>query len=70
MLFLDGVVDQSILLVFRSLPPPGHGDLQTLVETISRRVGAYLEREGLLVRDIDNTVPYTWTSRMIPLWTT
>lgn len=29
--------------------------LEVLIQTISQRVGAFLEREGLLVRDIENT---------------
>ena len=56
MLFLDGVyLTSESPLAFRRPPPPDHGELQNLVDTISRRVGAYLEREGLLVRDMDDT---------------
>jgi hypothetical protein len=56
MLFLDGVylIDHE-QPVFRRLPAPGPQSLEQLIHTISQRVGAYLEREGLLVRDIENT---------------
>ena len=56
MLFLDGVylIDRE-LPVFRQLSAPRPQALEQLIHTISQRVGAYLEREGLLVRDIENT---------------
>jgi len=56
MLFLDGVylIDREPP-VFRRLSAPRPQALEALIHTISQRVGAYLEREGLLVRDIENT---------------
>jgi len=56
MLFLDGVylIDRE-QPVFRRLPAPRPQALEQLIQTISQRVGAFLEREGLLVRDIENT---------------
>lgn len=56
MLFLDGVylIDREPS-VFRRLPAPRPQALEQLIHTISQRVGAFLEREGLLVRDIENT---------------
>ena len=41
--------------MFRRLPAPPPQALELLLQTISQRVGAYLERKGLLVRDIENT---------------
>ncbi len=56
MLFLDGVyVIGEEGLVFRRVRPPIRRSLEHLVQTIGQRVGAYLERRGLLVRDIENT---------------
>jgi len=56
MLFLDGVyLTGHEPPVFRRLPAPRPQALEGLIHTISQRVGAYLEREGLLVRDIENT---------------
>ena len=56
MLFLDGVylIDRKPP-IFRRLPAPGPRAQEELIHTISQRVGAYMEREGLLVRDIENT---------------
>ena len=52
MLFLDGVyVIGRESLVFRSVCPPSPTVLELLVQIISQRVGRYLERQGLLVRD-------------------
>ena len=56
MLFLDGVyLTGREQPVFRRLPAPRPQALEQLIQTISQRVGAFLEREGLLVRDIENT---------------
>ena len=56
MLFLDGVyLTGREQPVFRRLPAPRPQALEALIQTISQRLGAYLEREGLLVRDIENT---------------
>ncbi|MEO2176122.1 MAG: hypothetical protein ABGY96_18725, partial [bacterium] len=56
MLLLDGVyVVDSECPVFRRMVVPRPKALERLVQVISQRVGAYLEREGLLVRNIDNT---------------
>lgn len=41
--------------MFRRLPAPSPQALEGLIQTISQRIGSYLEREGLLVRDIDNS---------------
>jgi len=56
MLFLDGVyLTHHEHPVFRRVPAPRPQALEALIQTISQRVAAYLEREGLLVRDIENT---------------
>ncbi len=56
MLLLDGLylINREQPL-FRRLPAPRPQALEALIQTISQRVGAYLEREGLLVRDIENS---------------
>ena len=42
-------------LTFRRLPPPTVAALEKLVHVISQRVGRALERQGLLVRDLENS---------------
>jgi hypothetical protein len=41
--------------MFHRLPPPSPRALEALIQSISQRIGAFLERQGLLVRDIENT---------------
>lgn len=41
--------------MFRGLPGPRPQALEGLIQSINQRVGTRLEREGLLVRDIENT---------------
>jgi hypothetical protein len=56
MLVLDGVdVPRHDALTFRRVSAPSRNELDALIERISHRVGRYLERAGLLVRDIDNS---------------
>ena len=56
MLFLDGVyVTSGERLSFRRVPPPTVAALEKLVLVISERVGRALERQGLLVRDFENS---------------
>ena len=56
MLFLDGVyVTRGERLTFRRVPPPTVVALENLVYLISKRVGRALERQGLLVRDVENS---------------
>ncbi len=55
-LFLDGVyVTSGERLRFRPVPPPTVAALEKLVRGISERVGRVLERQGLLVRDLENS---------------
>lgn len=55
MLILDGVYatgsDAAQAPLFRRAPAPTATQLQYLLERISQRIGRYLERQGLLVRD-------------------
>ena len=56
MLFLDGVyMVNQCSPVFRRNKPPEKEALAPLMETISRRIGSYLERAGLLIRDMENS---------------
>ncbi len=57
MLFLDGVyVDRHDGSArFRWVSSPSPRELTQLTQTIARRVGRYLERQGLLERDAENS---------------
>ncbi len=57
MLFLDGVyVDrQDGSARFHRVDSPTSQELARLTQTIARRVGRYLERQGLLERDAENS---------------
>jgi hypothetical protein len=44
---------------------PDKAELESLVHTLSERVGKYLERRGLLVRDMDNS--YLVNDRFWPI---
>ena len=56
MLFLDGVyVTSTDALTFRRVNAPSRAELDALIERIGHRVGRYLERAGLLVRDAENS---------------
>jgi ribosomal protein S27E len=41
--------------VFRRIEPPREAELQTLVERVAERIGRALERQGVLVRDAENS---------------
>jgi hypothetical protein len=57
MLFLDGVYVESHdgKLRFRQIAPPATEELQVLLHRIAHRVARYLERRGLLERDVENS---------------
>jgi hypothetical protein len=57
MLFLDGVyVDHpNATARFRWVKAPTSAELTQLAHTIAHRVGRFLEREGLLERDMENS---------------
>jgi hypothetical protein len=61
MLFLDGVyidfADKS-LLRFRWVKAPTSDELTQLTHTIARRIARYLERQGLLERDVEGAWAY------------
>ena len=56
MLFLDGVYveDNDGKTRFHQIKAPKKSELNVLAHRISQRVAGFLEREGLLVRDIEN----------------
>ena len=57
MLFLDGIYagNKHETLQFRWVKAPTSDELTQLTHTIAHRVGRYLERQGLLVRDTGNS---------------
>ena len=57
MLFLDGLyVDQPDGATrFQRIMAPGSEELSRLATTLAERVGRYLERQGLLERDVENS---------------
>lgn len=56
MLFLDGVyVDDGNGTRFRWVRAPTTAELTQLAQTIAQRVGRFLERQGLLERDAENS---------------
>ena len=59
MLLLDGVYvvghEQRDHPRFQRVKAPDKAELESLVHTLSERVGRYLERQELLVRDMDNS---------------
>jgi len=56
MLFLDGVyIDNWQGTWFRWVKAPTSAELTQLSQTIARRVGRFLERQGLLERDAENS---------------
>lgn len=56
MLFLDGVyATGGRIPEFKYLPPPSPAELQQLVQTIAERIGRSLERQGLIVRDMESS---------------
>jgi hypothetical protein len=57
MLFLDGVYAdrQDGSARFNRVDSPTSQELAWLTQTIARRVGRYLERQGLLERDVENS---------------
>ena len=57
MLFLDGAYIQTPdgKLRFRQVAPPTKDELEVLLYRISRRVARFLERQGLIERDAENS---------------
>jgi len=50
-----GGLDQHGHPLFKRLKAPVKAELEYLVHTLSTRMGRYPERQGLLMRDIDNS---------------
>ena len=57
MLFLEGVYIEHPdgVLRFRWVKAPTSAELTRLTETLARRIGRYLERQGWLTRDAENS---------------
>jgi hypothetical protein len=57
MLFLEGAINENSWggTTFTRIKAPSHNDMVDLVHTISQRIARYLEKAGLVVRDMDNT---------------
>jgi hypothetical protein len=58
LLFLDGVYvdgENGLIPRFRRVKAPTGADLTQLTHTIAHRVGRFLERQGLLERDAENS---------------
>lgn len=57
MLFLEGAISENSRggTTFIRIKAPSHNDMVDLVHTISQRIARYLEKAGLVVRDMDNT---------------
>jgi len=57
MIFLDGVYtggSNGLPIWFRQVKAPNRAELTRLTHTIVQRVGRYLERQGLVERDVGN----------------
>lgn len=71
MLFLEGVIAQVCgQTKFKRVKAPNHKDMEVLVHTISHRITSYLEKAGLIQRDIDNTfldLPMDDEDSLLPL---
>jgi hypothetical protein len=57
MLFLEGAISENRWggTTFTRIKAPSHNDMVELVHTISQRIARYLEKVGLLERDMENS---------------
>ena len=57
MLFLEGAISENTLggTSFTRIKAPSHNDMVELVHTISYRIAQYLEKVGLVERDMENS---------------
>ena len=57
MLFLEGAISENLWggTTFTRIKAPTHDDMVTLVHTISQRIARYLEKVGLVERDMENS---------------
>ena len=71
MLFLEGVITQECgRSKFKCVKAPNHNDMETLVNVISHRIATYLEKAGLIQRDMDNAfldLPMDNEDSLLPL---
>ncbi len=55
MLFLEGVItEERGQTKFKLVKAPSHSDMEQIVDNISHRIAAYLEKAKLIQRDMDN----------------
>ena len=57
MLFLEGAINKNSWggTTFTRIKAPSHGEMVELVHTISQRIARYLEKVGLVERDMENS---------------
>ena len=57
MLFLEGTISENSWggATFTHIKVPSHGDMLDLVHIISHRIALYLEKVGLVQRDMENS---------------
>ena len=57
MLFLEGAINENSWggTTFTRIKAPCHNDMVELVHTISQRIARYLEKVGLVQRDMENS---------------
>jgi hypothetical protein len=57
MLFLEGAISENPWggTTFTRIKAPSHSDMVELVHTISQRIAKYLEKVGLVERDMENS---------------
>lgn len=71
MLFLEGVITQERGCTnFKRVKAPNHSNMECLVHTISHRIAQYLEKSGLIEREMDNTfldLPMDDEDSLLPL---
>ena len=68
-LFLDGAyLTETRPPVFRRIAAPSEKELQALVQRIAERISRALERNGVLVRDCENSY-LSWIPRRVVRWT-
>lgn len=57
MLFLEGAISENTWgeTTFTRIKAPCHNDMVELIQSISHRIAKYLEKVGLVQRDIENS---------------
>jgi hypothetical protein len=71
MLFLEGAITQAgAKIKFSRVKAPSHTDMEHLVHVISNRIAAYLEKAGLIERDVEKAfldLPFEDEDGLLPL---